>query len=207
MTDHIAGNPATFPATVALWEDGDPPDAAHFNLGPEDLADRTANLDARVTAEVAARVAAINALYKIVDTTGSAWSAGGYGAQILDMTSGSYVSIAPETTITFTSKANPGDVLEVSLNGTVDADSGSVGSFLLRVTDAATNTDLSETERQTGSAGGLVQYNMTARYVCPAGASGRTVTVTWRAKRVSGAGHVHAYNPTSMVARLLRPGS
>src|SRR4051812_47592242 len=71
MTDHIAGNPASFPASVALWEDSDPPDAAHFNLGPEDLADRTSNLDARVTAEVADRTAAIAAaihlLTQIID--------------------------------------------------------------------------------------------------------------------------------------------
>lgn len=41
------GNPASYPANINLIDDSDPPDAAHFDLGPEALADRTAWLAAR----------------------------------------------------------------------------------------------------------------------------------------------------------------
>lgn len=47
MSDY-PGNPASFPDNIDLIDDSDPPDAAHFNLGPEGLADRTAYLRAHL---------------------------------------------------------------------------------------------------------------------------------------------------------------
>jgi hypothetical protein len=45
---NYAGNPASFPTTIPLIDDSDPPDASHFNPGPEGLADRTAWLNAHM---------------------------------------------------------------------------------------------------------------------------------------------------------------
>ena len=44
---NYAGNSASYPATIPLIDDSDPPDASHFDPGPEALADRTAYLKLR----------------------------------------------------------------------------------------------------------------------------------------------------------------
>lgn len=49
MSSTYAGNPATFPATVTIPDDGDARNAASVNVPLEGLADRTANLNARTT--------------------------------------------------------------------------------------------------------------------------------------------------------------
>lgn len=206
MTDHIAGNPATFPATVALFEDSDNPDASHLNLGTEDLADRTANLDARVTAEVAARIAAVNALYKIVDTKGSAFTTGGYNAQYISSLSGTAFNFGPDLALAFTG-CNPGDVIECEVSFLQSADSGSEGTSFIRVDDGATSVDCLETERRTGTGGVVSGYDMTLRYVLSHVTAGGNATVRLRGRRLSGSGTFFVYVPMSMKARLLRPGS
>jgi hypothetical protein len=48
MSTSYAGNPANYPANVTLIDDGDPPNETTFSTPLEQLADRTANLAARV---------------------------------------------------------------------------------------------------------------------------------------------------------------
>ncbi len=47
------GASTTYPATVGLIDDSDAPTAANFNVSPQGLADRTANLNARIATNVA----------------------------------------------------------------------------------------------------------------------------------------------------------
>lgn len=204
MTDHIAGNPASFPASVALWEDSDPPDAAHFNLGPEDLADRTANLDARITAEVAARVAAIHLLTQIIDV--QAVAVGTYDVLLISGIATTY-TIVTSVSVTFTSKCNPGDILVFGISTRCDADASSVGAYQMRVVDGATNVDLDSTLRKTPSDGSMIFYDINASYVLSHVTAGGTVTLKMMFKRDSGAGQVYVRTPVSLWAQLIRPGS
>jgi hypothetical protein len=48
-----AGNPGNYPITVRLIDDSDAPNASNFDLAPEDLADRTAYLQAQTGAAMA----------------------------------------------------------------------------------------------------------------------------------------------------------
>jgi hypothetical protein len=209
MTDHIAGNPASFPASVALWEDSDPPDAAHFNLGPEDLADRTSNLDARVTAEVADRTAAIAAaihlLTQIIDVQSAAVTAT-YDTAFIAGTA-TTLTLVTGVTVTFTSKCNPGDILVFGVSTRCDADGSSVGAFQMRVVDGATNVDLDSTLRKTPSDGSMIFYDINASYVLSHVTTGGTVTLKMMFKRDSGSGQVYVHSPATLWAQLIRPGS
>lgn len=48
MSSNYAGNPASFPATIPVLDDGDPPEAGTWAPALEGLTDRTANLDDRL---------------------------------------------------------------------------------------------------------------------------------------------------------------
>ena len=87
MTTNYAGNPAVYPASIPLQDDGDPLDASHWNPSQEALADRTANLDGRTTFATA-RLGA----YRLIDysqtdfpdsseagTVLVSWSGGSFG--------------------------------------------------------------------------------------------------------------------------------
>jgi hypothetical protein len=205
MTDHIAGNPASFPASVALWEDSDPPDAAHFNLGPEDLADRTANLDARITAEVAARGAAIHLLNQIIGVQ-RAEQVGTYDTLLISGIA-TTLTVVTGITVTFTSVCNPGDILVFGVSTRCDADGSSVGAFQMRVVDGATNVDLDSTLRKTPSDGSMIFYDINASYVLSHVTTGGTVTLKMMFKRDSGSGQVYVHSPATLWAQLIRPGS
>jgi hypothetical protein len=205
MTDHIAGNPASFPASVALWEDSDPPDAAHFNLGPEDLADRTANLDARITAEVAARGAAIHLLNQIIGVQ-RAEQVGTYDTLLISGIA-TTLTVVTGITVTFTSVCNPGDILVFGVSARCDADGSTVGNFQMRVVDGATNVDLDATLRKSLSDGSMVFYDINSSYVLSHVTTGGTVTLKMMWKRESGSGQVYVRTPVTLWAQLIRPGS
>lgn len=66
MTTPYAGNAASFPATVSLIDDGEPANAAVTNPPWQQLADRTAYLNAADAAEATARAAADSPLINFV---------------------------------------------------------------------------------------------------------------------------------------------
>lgn len=207
MTDHIAGNPALYPATVALWEDSDPPDASHFGLGPTDLANRTANLDARLTQEVTDRTAAIHLLTQTIDVqTAVQGSAALYDTDVVSGIATSYTLVGG-VSVTFTSKCNPGDIVRFGVSARCFADAGSVGSFQMRVVDGATNVDLEETLRRAPTDGSRIFYDINSAYTLAHVTAGGTVQVRMMFKRDSGSGNIHVLFPTTLTVQLIRPGS
>lgn len=92
MGTDYAGNPASFPATVRLIDDSDPPNAANFSPPQKGLADRTANLDARTTFATARLGAYRLVEYSQTDfpdaseagTVLVSWSGGAFGASPRD---------------------------------------------------------------------------------------------------------------------------